>query len=764
MKGLGIGFGLERIAWPALLWPRITAIVYIAVISIAGFGLTRLGFDEDLRDTFGSDTAAYATYVKATSEFVDPENQTVLLVEGNKLGSPEVFGKLQDLQLELQLADGVDSVYSLFALRDRPDANGDAPLVVADGAKGLTPELATRIRAHPIIGSKLLSADDSEMVFIITPGEHKAPLATARALDAEVKTIADKALAETGVTATITGFPAIRIGIVDVLRHDQIVLNAIGALIGFLISLLTFRSVVGAILTAVPAIIAGVTVLGGMGLFGARVTVMSTVIPALVMILGYADGMHLSHAWRKHRDQGKSPLEAEWLAHKEAAAACMLTALTVSAAFASLAITDFDIVSRFAWVGAAAMLAACPMMLIGRAFGTLLIGRFWKGGKRDALDLLDRSEGPCEALGRFVLDHARGISLISAALFFILGDMYWVVPSEYSLRENLPARNAANAALARYDAAFGGAFPLEGVVPGQTGVAATSPAGLARIEAVHKAIGAVPGAGTPLSLWSRVDWLGGNPDEATGKQIDRFLADLSSETRTRFIAASGDALITSNVQEQPIRDLKPLMETVEAAAKKAGGPGVVLTGVTAVTTSEAAHTISDLNWSLATAVFGDIFLLILAFRNIPIGIVSSLANTLPLFATGALLFLTGRGMQFSTVIGLTVAFGIAVDDTVHYINRLLVLHGAETPLDERIVGTSREVGPVLIGTTVIILFGLCTTFTSGLPTVTLFGVITGITLLVAMAGDLIVMPSLIAGYGRQWFEPKQLPQASGALA
>ena len=49
-----------------------------------------------------------------------------------------------------------------------------------------------------------------------------------------------------------------------------------------------------------------------------------------------------------------------------------------------------------------------------------------------------------------------------------------------------------------------------------------------------------------------------------------------------------------------------------------------------------------------------------------------LANTLPLFATGALLFLLGRGMQFTSVIALTVAFGIAVDDTIHYINRFLV--------------------------------------------------------------------------------------------
>jgi hypothetical protein len=317
----------------------------------------------------------------------------------------------------------------------------------------------------------------------------------------------------------------------------------------------------------------------------------------------------------------------------------------------------------------------------------------------------------------------------------------------------LPARNIANAALGRYDKAFGGAFPLQVVIP-STGLGETAPEQLARIEAVHKAVAGVAGASAPLSLWSLVEWMGGGADEATAKKLDAVLGQMSPQTRSRLIGGSGAALVTANVREVPTRDLAVLIESVETAAKTAGGDGIAVTGVTVVTTREAARTIANLNWSLATAVFGDIFLLVIAFRNIPIGIVTSLANTLPLFATGALLFLTGRGMQFTSVIALTVAFGIAVDDTVHYINRLLVLHGPEVPLRQRIVDTSRDVGPVLIGTTIVILAGLSTTFTSGLPTVTLFGVIAGITLVVAMTGDLIVMPALIASYGRRWFEPR----------
>ena len=127
---------------------------------------------------------------------------------------------------------------------------------------------------------------------------------------------------------------------------------------------------------------------------------------------------------------------------------------------------------------------------------------------------------------------------------------------------------------------------------------------------------------------------------------------------------------------------------------------------------------------------------------------------MPVLATCAILFLMGRGMQLNTVIALIVAFGVTVDETTHYLNHF-IHHGRSRSLRDRLIETTRQVGPVLISTTVIILCGLATTLTSGLPTVTLFGVITAMTLLFALVGDLLFLPALIAGPTRRWFEEKK---------
>jgi predicted RND superfamily exporter protein len=754
-----LGFGLERVAWIALDRPRLTAVAILCFVAASVFGLTQVKFDEDLRAVFAGENDTYRDYVRITQEFVDPENENLLLVEGADLGSPENFARLQELQFELQFVEGVDNVFSLFALRHPPDANGDSSLVVGDVSEGLTPALAEEIRSHPLLGEKLLSSDATAMIYVVTPTERKAPLETVRVLKAELERAAAVSLEGSDLTATVTGFPAMRAGIIDILIRDQLRLNLAGVVVGFLVSLVVFRSLIGAVMTAVPAIVAGMAVLGGMGLLGVPVTAMSNIIPALAMIVGYADGIHLSHSWRHHRDAGATPWQAERLAQTQVGAACMLTAITTSVSFLALTISDVAILRNFGWTGAIGMLLSGMIVLVVHALLAQFVGRFWKAKRGGPLpDLFQPLAEPCAAICRFAVDHARSISLLIVALFVALAFAYAQFPADYSVREHLPQDDPANAALGRIDQHFDGAFPVQIVVP-MEGVAPTSPDGLKKIRTVHDAVANIPGIESPLSLWSLVTWLGGSADEKTSALLAADLEQLSPAARSRFLGRDGTAtLVSASVKEMPTYVTLPLIAKIEEVAKEAGGPGVIVTGVTVVTARESTRTIDALNVSLTFAILGDLLIMILAFRNFFVGFLAVLSNMLPVLATCAVLFLMGRGMQLTTVIALIVAFGVTVDETTHYLNHF-VHHGRSKKLGDRLVETTRQVGPVLISTTVIILCGLATTVTSGLPTVTMFGLITALTLLFALVGDLLFLPALIAGPTRRWFEePKPVPE------
>ncbi len=757
-----LGFGTERVVWPVLKWPRAALVVCLLVLVATVYGIAHVRFDENLRDVFAGKNKAYDDYVEVTNRFVDPENEIVVLIEGAAIGEPKTFARLRDLQFELQLLDGVGSVYSMFALREAPDEAGDAALTIGEDDKGLTPELVAKIRAHPLLGAKVLARGGDAAVFVVTPQEAKAPIAVTNALKASIEATISEVLGDAGIATTVTGFPAIRGDLVDIMVHDQLVLNVTGAIIGLIMSLIVFRSFVAAVMTAVPAMVAGAMVLGVMGLIGAEMTVMSNIVPALVMILGYADATHLSFAWRHDRDHGATPAGAARRAQHEVGPACMLTAITTALAFLSLTISDVGMVSGFGWIGAVSTLFGGMVVLVFHALLAQTIGRYWKTSSRATPNLLSRMRRPSAMICRFSVTHARVLEVLAIVLLVSFAAMHFSVPPQHSMREHLPLDNPANAALGRLDQHFDGVFPVQIIIP-LDGVSATSPEGLEKIGKVHEAVAAVEGANTPLSLWSVRQWLGGDI-QAAARQLDTLLSETAPETRSRFISDSGTAsLMSVSLLEAPTHVVEPLIDKIEAAAKAAGGGGVTVTGLAVLTARESDRSISSLNLSLTLAVFSGLIAMVLAFRDWRIGVIAFLPNALPIVATGALLYLTGRGMQYTSVLSLTVAFGIAIDDTIHYLNRFRIEKASPT-LDGRLIETSRHIGPVLLGTFAIIIAGLSTTLFSALPSVTLFGELVAVTLAAALVGDLFVLPALMAGAARRWFEPRTNPEAAAGEA
>jgi predicted RND superfamily exporter protein len=105
-------------------------------------------------------------------------------------------------------------------------------------------------------------------------------------------------------------------------------------------------------------------------------------------------------------------------------------------------------------------------------------------------------------------------------------------------------------------------------------------------------------------------------------------------------------------------------------------------------------------------------------------------------------------MQLTSIVALTIAFGIAVDDTIHYLSAVNRMSGS---IGARIVKASRRVGPVLAATTAIIGIGNLVTLTSGLTTVVLFGAIVVTSLVMALIADLVLLPAIATGPARRWF-------------
>ncbi|MGV8838855.1 MAG: efflux RND transporter permease subunit [Bauldia sp.] len=752
-----LGFGLERVGLLAHRYPVLAGVVLAFMAAIAVFGVSRVQVDRNLRDMFQGQSAAYQTYLEATTEYADPENQILVLVEGDDLTSPETLGQLRDLQLELELLPDVGAVYSMFSLMGPPTDAHAAPLI-GDVALGLSRDSIAAVRAHPMLGEGLISADGKAVLFSVSDIEPRASLSQHQELIAEIETLVPTILTAPDVRTTITGLAAVRSEIVRLLQRDQLVLNGAGILCGFILSFLFFRSWIASLMTALPAALSGVILIGFTGLLGIPVTIVSNVVPVLVMVLGYADGMHLTSAWRRGRDRGLSPIEAEREALLLAGPPCMLTALTMAVAFLSMTISDVAMVRSFGWLGAIGTIVGTWIVLAGHALAARVLGARWREEAVTDRTPLGWLAAPTAALTRIVIRFAWPIAIVSLPLTIICGALFLAVPADHSVREALPSNSASSRALTVIDQELGGAFPVEIIVP-MNGLDPASPEGLARVRAVHEAVRQIDGTQSMLSLWSLATWLGGDTAAET-TEVAALLGELPAEARTRFLGTAG-ALVTVNISEMTTAATLDLVNRIEAAAV-AAVPEALVTGATVVNAREATRTINNLNTSLALAVFAGLALIAIALRSATIAVVALIPNLLPDMATGSVLFFIGNGLQLTSVVALTIAFGIAIDDTIHYINIVHEMRGIRE-IRERLVTASREVGPVLIATTLVIIAGVGMTLTSGLTTVVMFGVIVVVALLLAMAGDLIFLPAIMAGPARRWFTVAEPDTATPTL-
>lgn len=737
-----LAFGLDRFAQLGFRHPRIVAALAVIVTMVTVYGFFNISVDRDLRDLFRGETEIYQTYADAAQDFVDPENQILVLVQGD-IGDPDNLVALRDLQLELQLLPDVGNIFSPFSLREPPDPDGGTRAVIDDPAAGLTPELIEQIRNHPILGQAVLSENGAVLLYTVTHVEPKASLAEHNALIDDVAATTDELLADTDLSIQIAGFAAMRTEIVRLLQRDQIILNGSGIVVGFLLSLLLFRSFIGAAVTAAPAAIAGLTILGWNGALGIPVTILSNVVPALVMVLGYADGMHLTAAWRRHRSAGHSVIEAEWLTLREVAPACVLTSLTTAIAFLSMTISDVGIVRDFGWVGAIGTLVATAIVLLGHGLGVRLLGSFWKVGR--SRNLLEWLSGPCAAFTNWVVGRARLISAIALAVVLGTAVGFVLVQPENSLSETLPTDSPMVRALSLIDEELGGAFPVQIVVPVADRETLTED-DLDRIRAAHQAVDGM-GASRPLSLWSLAEWAG--VEDAA--EANELLSVLPDSIGAYFIGNAG-ALVSLYIVEMTTAETAALVDEIEEAVT-AASPGAIVTGATVFGAREATRTINNLVLSLGLAVLVALGLLALAVRRMGAALVALIPNLLPIFAAGTLLYVLGAGMQLTSIVSLTIAFGIAIDDTIHYLNTFLQTRAKDVAT--RVVEAARQVGPVLIGTTIALSGGMAATQTSGLATVALFGLLAIGSLIVALFGDLVFLTAIIAGPGKRLLDRRK---------
>ncbi len=744
-----LALGIERIGLISLRFRLPATIILIALAVVAAFGVERLKVDDSLSQLFRSDTAEFRQYEQLTRRFPSSEYDVLVVVEGKTLLERESMEKLRDLVTELQLIDGTRGIISLFSARQPPE-QGRLPAALFPEDMPDGPEydrLIENVKANDIIRGKLMS-EDGELALIVLALEPKVVDGKGLAdVIAEVRKAVAENIAGTGLTGQLSGVPVMQLEIRTAVERDRLVYNSIGFAAGCLIAILFFRRVSFMIIAAAPPLIAILLALGLLGWFDFRLNMFLNVMTPLIMVISFSDSMQLTFAARDRLIAGENKYEAFKNAILVVGPACVLTHGTAGLSFVALQFSDSDLIRTFGEAGLiATIIALVAVLMLVPLLGVWLIHKEQRfaahiKGADVAVDWLRRL---CAWIAARMVSRPGLYSLLSVLLVGGLALIYANLEPRYRLADQVPDKRQAVAASSRLDAKLTGANPIDILVEFPKGASLYAPETLEVIAAVHAMIEKQAGVGNVWSLETLRRWLAEKAGKSDVETLKQYVDLLPTHLTRRFISAEQDAVVvTGRIPDIDASRLLPVVATLDRALaevrSKHPGYTISVTGLAAIAARNSANMIGKLNQALTVEIIFVAAFIGLAFRSVVVMVVSILPGIFPILISGTVLWALGQGLQFASVVALTVSFGLGLSATVHFLNRLRL---EDKPGADPAIGVERAtvlVGPPLILTSVVLACGLAVTVLSDLPSLRLFGWLSAFAMIAALFADMLIL-------------------------
>ncbi|RJF75409.1 efflux RND transporter permease subunit [Rhodopseudomonas palustris] len=748
-RRLSIAFGLERMGLIAVRAPILSCIILAVLIVGAIFGIQRIQIDDSLSQLFRSDTKEFKQYEEVTKRFPSTEYDVLVVVEGKTLLERENLEKVRDLVTDLQLVDGVRGLISLFSARQAPEP-GKLPAALFPNelpeGEAYDKFIAT-VKSNEIIRGKLLSEDGTLALIVLSLSPEIVSNNKLSGTIGEIRKVMTEDLEGTGLTRELSGVPVMQLEIRNAVERDGLIYNIAGILAGCIIAILFFRKISFMVVAAFPPLLAILLSLGVLGWAGFSLNMFLNVMTPLIMVISFADSMQLTFAARDRLIAGEDKYTAFRNAVLVVGPACVLTHATAGISFIALQFSDSDLIRAFGEAGlVATVIALIAVLSLVPVFGVLLVRNEQAfAAKFQGADFgVNALRRFCAFIAQRMVGHPGLFSLLALLLVGGLGVIYANLEPRYRLADQVPDKEQAVQASGRLDAKLTGANPIDVLIEFPKGQTLYSPETLQVIADVHSMVEKQAGVGNVWSLETLRRWLAEKAHTDDVATLKEYVDVIPEHLTRRFISADQTAVVVSGrVPDLDSAQILPVVQKLDHALdtvrQKYPGYEVAVTGLSAIAARNSADMISKLNHGLTIEFLLVAVFIGLAFRSVVVMFACILPGIFPVVLSGTLLWLMGEGLQFASVVALTVSFGLGLSATIHFLNRLRLESPPGTSAALAVERATVLVGPALILTTVVLACGLGVTVFSDLPSLRLFGWLSAFAMVAALIADLFIL-------------------------
>ncbi len=714
--------------------------------------------------------SAFVDYERFLAQFSEDGNVLVIGTQGEGLYTPQAFSAWRKLGDDLKQEDGVDSVFSeahLFELvrddslkRFQLGAVWKGP--PADQAA--MDSLLVRVRSLPFYKDLLYNDSTKASLMMVFVDAERFNSARRGDVVERIEARARLFESEQGLPVYLSGLPFIRVKSTGMVKAEMPLFMGLSMFLCGALLLLFFRSwrVMWICLGVV-----GVSVVwsfGAMGLLGYKVTLLMSVIAPLVIVTGVPNCVFLINAYHYEYVRHGNKMKALQRVISRIGAAAFLTNATTAVGFTTFCFTYSDALIEFGWIATIGIMVlwALSMLLIPVLFS------YMPPPKPRHLKHLERRwlDAAVEWIVRTVRDRRPLIYGITAFMFVFALFGLLRLRDESRIVDDLPEDNPVLTDLHFFESNFKGVMPLEIVVNTGKKNGVFQDATLKRIDRLADTLATHPEFSRPLSIadavkFTRQAFYGGDPERyglltSTDKTfIAPYLENVGSrQGMAKAFVDSSRSITRITVQMADVGTMR--MDTVLAKLRtqvdslfKPDRYDVTLTGTSVVFLKGSGYLVNNLVISLFWAVVLIVGMMALLFNSLRILVVSLIPNLIPLVVTAGLMGYLHIPIKPSTILIFGIALGIAVDNAIHFLARYrLELRLTGHDLKRSVDLATREVSVGIIYTSVVLLAGFSMFAFSHFGGIRALGVLTSLTLLIAMLTNLVVLPSLLISFNK----------------
>ncbi|GGW29986.1 efflux RND transporter permease subunit [Arenibacter certesii] len=756
-----------------ILRNRILILLLLAAVTIfMGLQWDKMQFSNSQANLLPDQHPVNLEYLEFLRQFGEEGNVMVLAIKDSSLFTPEKFNRWNKLSKQIEAFPEIDFVLSTDNLQELVKDTVEQTFVMQSLVKG-TPETKAEIDSitnHlfnelPFYENLIYNKETRTIRTVVYMDKDIVNTSVRKDfILGDFTTLINNFEKETGMDVRVSGMPYIRTmnsqNIID--EIGKFILAALG--VTSLIFFFFFRSVRATVISMLVVIIGVMWAFGILGLLQYEITVLTALIPPLIIVIGIPNCIFLINKYQQEvKKHGNQALSLQRVISK-IGNATLMTNVTTASGFATFIITDSKLLKEFGIVASINILGIFVLSLLIIP----IIYSFMPLPKNKHLKHLNTKwiETFVNWMVTIVRERRIAVYIISILLLVTSIIGIYQIDISGSPIEDMPKKAQFFKDIRFFEQEFDGIMPVEIVVDTKRPRGVLRPNNLKKMDELGNHIIEIPELSKPISVvdlvkYSKQAFYNGIPKyyQLPTSQENTFIMEVARNSANNgnllnsFVDSTGQvARITTYMQDVDTERMEEIEGTLQKHIDKifpSDRYKVNMTGSALLFLKGTKYLVKNLILSLSLAIGLIALFMAYLFRSFRMVVISLIPNLLPLIVTAGVMGFAGVPIKPSTILVFSIAFGISVDDTIHFLAKYRQeLIANQWKIKKSVYAALRETGVSMFYTSIVLFFGFSVFVISSFGGTVALGSLVSATLLFAMLANLILLPSLLLSLER----------------